>query len=85
MKVSEVKALIKCLHGIYYQEEPNILNSPTLYIKYHQHLSKLFDYAGITETLCKNNPEGIHPNDLMKYEVEHDNEQIAARVASEQK
>lgn len=66
VKISEeeVKGLIKCIHKIWYSDWLDNLESR---IKLHQHLGELFNYAGITETLCENNPEETTPEQVLEF------------------
>lgn len=58
---AELKSLIRCIHKQWYS---NWLDDPKTAIKLHNHISELFNYAGIEETLCRNNPEKISPTDF---------------------
>ena len=66
MSEAEVKELIKCVHRIWYQDW---LDNKILAYELHQHLSALFNYAGITETLCENNPGRKTPEQWIQEET----------------
>lgn len=63
MSEDQVKSIIKCIHRIWYASDPNWLESKAMALELHQHLGELFNYAEITETLCKNNPDRICPSE----------------------
>lgn len=59
-KGNESEALVagvKKLHAFYYlEDEENFLNSAAKFLLLHEIFEELFNAAGITETLCENNP-----------------------------
>lgn len=59
MTKEELKAVIRCLHRIYYQGD--ILHNQDDFLVFHQHLQELFNYAEITDTLVENNPDQCSP------------------------
>lgn len=60
----EVKATIKCIHKMWY--DGTWMSSPEGTINMHRHLAHLFNYAGITETLCENNPDEMSPDEFLE-------------------
>lgn len=64
MNDSELKAVIRCVHRLFYTDD--ILENPKVFLEFHRHLQELFNYAGITSTLVKNNPGEMSPE-----QVEH--------------
>ena len=59
----ELYSLIKCIHKQWYSDW---LDDPKMAIKLHRHMGELFNYAGIKETLCENNPDKVTPTDFEK-------------------
>ncbi len=59
MTKQELKAIIRCIHRIYYEQD--IMNNPLDALEFHKHLSVLFDFAGITSSLSENNPDKMSP------------------------
>lgn len=62
MTEAELKALIVCIHRLFYTED--MLDNPETFLEFHRHLEYLFNYAGITSTLTENNPDQISPEQL---------------------
>ncbi len=63
MTHEQLKKVIRCVHKGYYTGD--FLESRESFMMLHSHLSILFNYAGITETLCKNNPKEMRPKDFL--------------------
>lgn len=59
----QIKSVIRCLHKKWYADDFD-LTDPIHFLFIHRHLSGLFNYAGITESLYSNNPEQISPTKL---------------------
>jgi hypothetical protein len=51
MNEEEIKAVIRCIHEIWYNDD--WLSDPETVLKMHNHMCALFDFAGITSTLVK--------------------------------
>lgn len=66
MSEQEIKEIIKCLHKLWYQENPHWLDDASLALKVHRHLEALFNYADITDTLVENNPSEVSPTQFKK-------------------
>ena len=63
MKPKELKATIRCVHRLWYadwQEDPQVA------LDLHRHLSVLFNYAGIEETLAENNPNEVSTEEFAR-------------------
>ncbi len=58
MTENEIKALIKCVHKLWYSEWTE---DPSLALRLHRHMEALFNYAGIEDTLVENNPDAVTP------------------------
>lgn len=59
----ELKNVIKCIHKLWYDDP---FKSREDAYQLHQHLGELFNYAGITETLVKNNPGKTTPEEFLR-------------------
>ena len=57
-RFNEIKQIIKDFHTIWYQNWPD---NPDLCLKLHRVCERLFNFAGIDSTLCKNNPNEMTP------------------------
>lgn len=63
-KEFELKQVIRCIHRIWYADNPAWTESPKMALELLEHMSELFNYAGITETLVENNPDKMSPEDF---------------------
>jgi hypothetical protein len=63
MTSKDAKSIIKCIHRMWYPEdgEPTFINDRGTLLNLHQHMSQLFEWAGITETRVENNPDEMTP------------------------
>lgn len=59
MTQEELKEVIKCVHEMYYTGK--FLESPEEGLKFHRHMEILFNYANIEDSLVKNNPDKVSP------------------------
>lgn len=57
----EIKAVVKCIHRIWYEGNP--MENPRDLLELHKHLSVLWNEAGITSTLAVNNPDQFSTED----------------------
>jgi hypothetical protein len=64
ISVEKLKSTIRCIHGFWYRGK--FLEDPVEAIKLHSHMEDLFNFAGITETLCENNPDLMSPDEFAK-------------------
>lgn len=62
--LEQAKAIIRCIHSIWYKGD--FFTNKGEALNLHQHLSSLFNFAGITDTLCENNPDKVTPEEFMQ-------------------
>lgn len=60
----QLNGVIKCLHKIWY--EGDFIKNPNDAVALHQHLSVLFNHAGIKGTLVENNPGGLTADEFLE-------------------
>lgn len=61
MNEAELKAIIRCIHKLWYSEW---IGDHEAMIKMHEHMSALWNFVGIESTLCENNPDELTPEEV---------------------
>lgn len=66
MTQQELKEIIKKIHALWYNERNGIFENERIFIRFHEYLSELFNFAGIESSHVENNPNEVSPDDFKK-------------------